>query len=223
MFTPNLGILPPSARRLFPELGSTPGEFVLYGGTALALRLGHRPSEDFDFCSSTAFDGDALLRETPYLRGASVLARDARTLVCRLVRGEPVRVSFFGVLPLGRVLDPDPVPDPAIRVASLLDLAATKAQVVQARSAARDYLDMDALISRAGISLARALGAALAVFGQGFNPALSLKALACFGDGDLDQLPQPVRARRLDAVRSTDLHRLPAFEPRPGLRPSARS
>jgi len=52
MFTPNLQILPPAQRRLWDELGHTPREFVLYGGTALALRLGHRHSEDFDFFSN---------------------------------------------------------------------------------------------------------------------------------------------------------------------------
>ena len=49
MFTPKLEILPPSQRRLWDELGHTPKDFVLYGVAALALRLGHRRSEDFDF------------------------------------------------------------------------------------------------------------------------------------------------------------------------------
>ncbi|MGM0425440.1 MAG: nucleotidyl transferase AbiEii/AbiGii toxin family protein [Thermodesulfobacteriota bacterium] len=32
-----------------------PSEFVLYGGTAIALHLGHRSSVDFDFFSSVNF------------------------------------------------------------------------------------------------------------------------------------------------------------------------
>lgn len=36
-------------RRLWEELGGAPRGFVLYGGTALALRFEHRSSEDFDF------------------------------------------------------------------------------------------------------------------------------------------------------------------------------
>ena len=46
---PRLDILPESQRRLWPELDAVPEEFVRYGGTALALQLGHRVSEDFDF------------------------------------------------------------------------------------------------------------------------------------------------------------------------------
>jgi len=35
-FSPYLKILPPAQRRLWPELGQLPRDFVLYGGTALA-------------------------------------------------------------------------------------------------------------------------------------------------------------------------------------------
>lgn len=192
---------------------------MLYGGTALALRLGHRRSEDFDFFSSSAFDGERILRETAYLAGASVADRDPRTLVCTVERGGPVQVSFFGELPFSRVGEPDAATGPGIRVASLLDLAATKAQAVQARAAARDYLDLDALVALAGISLAQALGAAAAAFGESFNPLVTLKALSFFDDGDLALLPGEVRRRLLDAVRATDPDGLPEFEARPGLLP----
>jgi hypothetical protein len=46
-FTPRLDILPASQRRLWPELGAVPDEFVVYRGTALALHLGHRDREYF--------------------------------------------------------------------------------------------------------------------------------------------------------------------------------
>jgi len=55
-FEPRLDILPESQRRLWPELDAVPSDFVLYGGTGLALQLGHRASEDFDFFSSSGFD-----------------------------------------------------------------------------------------------------------------------------------------------------------------------
>ena len=55
MLRPHLDVLPGAQRRLWPELRHTPPEFVLYGGTALALRLGHRQSIDFDFFSSRPF------------------------------------------------------------------------------------------------------------------------------------------------------------------------
>ena len=56
-----------------------------------------------------------------------------------------VRISYFGGLGMGRVGRPDFVDDGGIFVASLLDLAAAKAKVVQDRASARDYIDLDAL------------------------------------------------------------------------------
>lgn len=64
------------------ELGQTPAEFVLYGGTALALRLGHRRSDDFDFFSTATFDPAQLRARVPYLRGAEVLRQEPNTLTC---------------------------------------------------------------------------------------------------------------------------------------------
>ena len=52
-FEPRLDILPAAQRKLWPELKPVQQQgFVLYGGTAIALRLGHRQSVDFDFFSS---------------------------------------------------------------------------------------------------------------------------------------------------------------------------
>lgn len=42
MFKPRIDILPESQMLLWPELSATPKEFILYGGTAVALQLGHR-------------------------------------------------------------------------------------------------------------------------------------------------------------------------------------
>src|SRR5262245_60249590 len=49
-FDPRLDILPDAQRELWPQLSAAPRlSFVLYGGTAVALHLGHRQSVDFDF------------------------------------------------------------------------------------------------------------------------------------------------------------------------------
>jgi hypothetical protein len=48
-FKPCLDILPKPQRTLWAELADVPEEFTLYGGTAVALHLGHRVSVDFDF------------------------------------------------------------------------------------------------------------------------------------------------------------------------------
>src|SRR5580693_1577364 len=188
-FLPSLDTLPPPQRRLWEELGEVPPDFVLYGGTALVLRFRHRLSEDFDFFTSLPFTADDLERRMRFLQGAVRLQSAPNTLVCRVDRGGPVKVSFFGGLGLRRVQDPDLAAGPlGVRVASLLDLAATKVKAVQDRAESKDYLDVDRLLDE-GLDLARVLGAACAVYGPAFNPLVSLKALSYFGDGDLPSLP----------------------------------
>ncbi|HYO16496.1 MAG TPA: nucleotidyl transferase AbiEii/AbiGii toxin family protein [Thermoanaerobaculia bacterium] len=215
MLNPRFDILPPPQRALWGELDSVPSGFVLYGGTALALRLGHRFSEDFDFFSNGEVKPDELERAVPFLAGSSRLQSSPNTLVSRIERSGPVKVSFFGGLSLRRVEDPEPAEGPEILIASLLDLAATKVKVVQDRAEAKDYLDLDRLLSE-GISLPEALGAARAVYGGGFNPLLSLKALAFFRDGDLSSLPKAVQIRLTEAVNKVDLARLPEIPSLPG-------
>jgi len=139
-FTPRLDILPPSQRRLWDELSAVPEEFVLYGGTAIALHLGHRESVDFD---------------------------------------------FFG--------------------------AGMKASVVQMRAEAKDYIDIDALLTDGRIDLPMALAAARAIYGAEFNPQSTLKALTYFDDGNLRRLPDSVKDRLTKAVREVDLDCLPVI------------
>jgi hypothetical protein len=103
-FRPHLEILPPAQRRLWDELGALPSEFVLYGGTAVALHLGHRASLDFDFFGWNAFDPDGLYRSLSFLHGAEVLQKAADTLTCLVDRGGAVRMSFFDVPGLGGVM-----------------------------------------------------------------------------------------------------------------------
>lgn len=207
VFPPHLDQLPPSQRRLWEELVVPPG-FVLYGGTGVALRLGHRVSEDFDFFSSPEFLPDTLEREIPFLVGSVRLQSSPNTLVSLVDREGPVKVSFFGGLTLRRVREPEIAEGSAVPVASLLDLAATKIKVVQDRAEVKDYIDLDRLLT-AGIDLGSAVGAAVAVYGRSFNPLLSLKALCYFGDGDLPSSPADLRARLTRAVEAVDVTRLP--------------
>ena len=152
VFTPNLTTLPPPQRKLWPELASTPEGFTLYGGTALALRLAHRTSVDFEFFSNAPFDPDDLARKLPYLKDAERVRMAPNTLTCRVDRGGPVLLSFFGELGLGQMAAHDAVHGMPLHVASLLDIAGTKAAVVQKRAEVKDYLDMDALL-RHGVDL----------------------------------------------------------------------
>lgn len=206
IFVPKLALLPPPQRQLWPELDATPRQFTLYGGTALALRLGHRASVAFDFFSRQSFEPDQLAETIPYLRGAERVQIAPNTLTCRVERNGPVLVSFFGSLNLGQVAPPDQAEGTTLFVASLLDLAGTKVAVVQQPAENKDYLDIDALLQH-GVALPTALAAGRIVYGNRFNPVITLKALSYFDD--LPSLPADVKARLSAAAARVDLNRLP--------------
>lgn len=208
MFVPNLGILPPAQRRLWAELDGTPKAFVLYGGTALALRLGHRQSEDFDFFCDGSFEPSAFVEAIAYLKNAELSQIRENTPTAIVDREGPVKVSFFGAVGINRVEDPDVVEENGIRVASTIDLVATKLKTVQQRALAKDYLDIASALDT-GLGLPQALAAAGAIFGRGFNGALSLKALTYFEDGDLPSLRREARDKLRQAAASVDLRNLP--------------
>jgi hypothetical protein len=204
-FIPDLSTLPPPQLKLWPELGQTPETFTLYGGTALALRLGHRTSIDFDFFSNAPFDPDRLASSLPFLKQAERIQVAPNTLTCRIDRGGGVLVSFFGGLGLGQVAEADRASDTGVRIASVLDLAGTKAAVVQKRAEAKDYLDIDALM-RHGIDLPTILAAGRVVYGRQFNPLITLKALSFFDD--VPALPSEVRKRLASAVATVDIAKI---------------
>jgi hypothetical protein len=206
-----LEVLPPPQRALWRELsGQLPG-WTLYGGTALALRFGHRQSLDFDFFRFESFDSNALQSAYPLLEGATVLQRSENTLTLCVDRDGPVQVSFFGVPRLGQIERAEVADGADIAIASLLDLAGCKAATVQVRAEAKDYVDIDALI-RHGVSLDFACAAAVAIYGPSAHPVGTLKALSYFGDGNLATVPAEIRERLATAARTVDPLHLPVID-----------
>jgi Nucleotidyl transferase AbiEii toxin, Type IV TA system len=205
---PRLDILPPAQQTVWTELGQIPGTFTLYGGTAIALYLGHRESVDFDFFCFEDFDPDTLLNNLPMLNGAEVIQRESNTLTCNIMRGDWVQVSFFGMPKINVVKPPTVANEIGLKVASLIDLAGMKASVVQKRAQLKDYIDVDALIT-SGTDLPTALSAAAVIYGGTFNPLITLKALSWFDDGNLAKLSSTARQRLESAVKAVDLTILP--------------
>jgi hypothetical protein len=211
-FSPHLEILPAPQRALWNELSEVSAEFVLYGGTALALHLAHRNSLDFDLFGSRALDLVRIEQGISFLKGANIIQRDKNTLSAIVDRGGPVKVSFFGVPNLPRLCAAAVAKDNGLGVASLLDLAGTKASVVQVRAEAKDYIDIDALMTTGNVDLPLALSAALRLYGSTFNPQITLKALSFFDDGDLPRLSEDIKLRLVAAAREVDLDHLPGID-----------
>lgn len=215
-FKPHLEILPPAQKKLWEELDETPEIFTLYGGTALALRLGHRRSVDFDFFSNAPFDPETLYKTITYLKGAEIVETSRQTLTCRVERGGPIKVQFFGALSLGSLEEPEKPEDRKIKVAGFKDIGATKVKVLPERAEEKDYIDVAALLEH-GEKLEMLLGAAQAVYGEVFNPVLAVKALTYFGD--VPRLPQKTQERIRQAALGVDLTHLPKLTPQRAVSP----
>jgi hypothetical protein len=205
-FAPCMQILPAAQQALWPLLKSVSQVgYVLYGGTAIALRLGHRASVDFDFFSDQPLNRTELLKALPWLAQAQTLQDQHNTWTLLACSAEhpaaPVKLSFFGEIGFGHVGEPQVTEDGVLQVASMQDLLATKLKVVLQRAEAKDYSDIAALLS-AGLRLADGLAAARLLFGPNFQPSESLKALSFYGDGDLHTVSAADRSCLITAAQA---------------------
>ena len=124
--------LKPPQKQLWERLGEVPEYFVLYGGTALALQLDHRDSEDFDLFTSVHFSPEELAGEIPFLANRKDILKKADTLTAGVLIGtETVQCSFSGGLQFQRIEDPSQASN-GLAVAGIRDIFASKCVTLQA-------------------------------------------------------------------------------------------
>ena len=186
-FDPRIDILPAPQREIWPQLAPAANlSFVLYGGTAVALHLGHRISIDFDFFKGEPLEKGKIEASFPFIRTARTIQEAENTLVFDVpMPSGHVKLSFFGGLTLGRINDPPRTGDKVLLVASLEDLLATKLKAILDRAEVKDYRDIAAML-KAGVSLEKALGGFAKMYRR--DPGLPLRAIGFFNDGDLPSL-----------------------------------
>lgn len=126
-----------AARRLALAVG---GNFYLAGGTALALRLGHRISLDLDL-----FSRDCLLNHSDRIALQKILETSGKVEIlkekdgtCRL-QLENTAVSLF-YYPY-KLLKP-PLKWTGLKIASVEDISAMKLNAVTSRGLKKDFIDL---------------------------------------------------------------------------------
>jgi hypothetical protein len=139
---PHWEAVPPLLRDLLAEIGRMPfaGRFYLAGGSALALRLGHRVSVDLDFFSDVdEVDDDSraeIVAAFKQCRTTEVLENVFGNLLMQ-VEGRHVGFFSYGyplLEPTAEVL--------GVRVADLLDIGMMKLDALISRGARKDYYDL---------------------------------------------------------------------------------
>jgi len=209
-FSPHWEVLPAAQGEIWTALaGSAELGLVLYGGTAVALRLGHRSSIDFDFFTEKPLNREALANAFAFIARSEVIQDRPDTLtVLAPVGQDRVRVSFFGGIAMGRAGVPELTPGSTVEVASPLDLLATKLKAMQQRIEVKDYWDVAALL-RSGVQLEMGLAAARAMYHSTFEPSEAARALTYFEGGDLSSLAENDKAILIGAV--AQMRRIPVM------------
>jgi len=118
------------------EIREVSGTFYLAGGTALALRLGHRTSYDFDFFSGNKFNSGLYSNMIIKDFGGSISSLSDDT-VNGIIKN--INVSFL-LYPYKLIRDPEKYNN--LDLASLEDLTCMKCSAIMKRGTKRDFFDI---------------------------------------------------------------------------------
>ncbi len=188
-FRPDLSVLPLAQKKIWSKLANIPKNFVLYGGTAIALQLGHRSSIDFDFFSSDPVDSDYLYAFVSSFLGPLEITQSRQNTLSIITSSDgPVKLSFFWGVETGRVKPPLITEENTMLVASLLDLFGHKLKTVLQRVEAKDYIDT-AFLLKSGLSLEQGLSCVLSFWPHAPIQEI-VRALTYFQEGDFSELSE---------------------------------
>ena len=160
--------------------------FYLGGGTAVALRLGHRQSDDFDWFSRERLPESGVLVQRlhdahlPFILGLAGKGTLHGTL-------KGVRVSFLEYR-YPSLEPPTTWQETDCKIASLQDLASMKLAAVANRGSRRDFLDLHAMV-RSGLDLKTMLDLYRKKYATK-EIAHLLCALAYFDDAEKEKAPR---------------------------------
>lgn len=165
-----------------------PDGLYLAGGTATAIHLHHRRSNDLDFFfHGNAVDLDALEKELSQL-GVAVDMRSPGTL--RIYVGK-TKVEFFHADEARTqhlLVPPSEIAD--LQVADIRDLMAMKLKVLAERGELRDYYDVKEIEERKGVTIEEGIALFRERYGlDNASPAIRhlIVAMGYLEDSDEDQ------------------------------------
>ena len=134
----NFNTLPKLQIEIFNNLANLEwiSRFYLAGGTAIALRLGHRKSYDFDFFTNESIHELDILHELSNLGKVKIITQTDNIIHCFL---DDFEVSFFKVkYPL--LFETENFIH--LKIASLTDLLLMKLQAISGRGTRKDFVDL---------------------------------------------------------------------------------
>lgn len=169
--------------------------WTLAGGTALALQLGHRYSEDLDFFRTGSFDVDDLLARLARIGDTRVLSRSGDTLHVLLAG---LRISFLKTEVA--MLFP-PLEYRGLMLADARDIAVMKVIAIGGRGSRKDFIDLYCLL-KGGMNLPEILALVDKRFDHiDYNAYHIQKSLVWFEDAEAEPMPDMIRGIEWRSVR----------------------
>lgn len=172
--------------KLLPLIEKFSDKFILIGGTAIALQLGHRRSIDFDLITNKAINNEEIrkiIRRENKIQGILVETPEELTLIVNNVKVTFLKYPFK--IKANKKLED------VVKMPDLITLAAMKAFALGRRAKWKDYVDLYFIFKKH--SLAEVLDKAKEIFSTEFSEKLFREQLSYFEDIDysetLDFLP----------------------------------
>lgn len=186
----HLDVLPPKTQEAFKACVNFPfieKDWYLAGGTALALQVGHRSSEDLDFFTPEKdFDKELVERLISGIGTWETTQTERGTLYGNL---EGASVSFIAY-PFHRPSG-ERISCGAINMLVPHDIMAMKIVAISQRGKKRDFVDMYWYLTVHGGSLSATIGRTLEQFpDRQHNLAHFIKSLTYFEDAENDPMPR---------------------------------
>lgn len=162
-------------------------KFFLAGGTALAMRLGHRISADLDWFTANAFDEKALIEALEGLPTKPSQTTHNGPHTVRAYYGG-VETSFIRYAQVRGRAQLVPLGGVRVPIADLSLIAAMKAAALHDRGAKRDFVDVHAICRSGGWSIERFIQHATSVLP--LSPKQVAMSLCYFADAERQPMPQ---------------------------------
>jgi len=179
MSLPYLDRLDSERLAVFDKLKNFTDHFVLAGGTAIMLQIGHRKSVDFDCFTIGEKLPQNLPRKMKKVFGVSTLPYVNTSELCLFTVGKGTYIHFVAY-PYPHLKTP--LQTQSISLVSLTDLAANKAYTIGRRGAWRDYVDLFFLLKWHYFTLEEIITLAENKFAGEFHDKLFLEQLTYFDD-----------------------------------------
>jgi Nucleotidyl transferase AbiEii toxin, Type IV TA system len=178
----HLATVEPDTLELLKKLMQKPylSDFVLVGGTALALQIGHRKSIDLDLFTTAEIDTDALLAQLQADFEVVVRMQTKGSIICAIddIKVDIIRFKYAFAYPF-KVVD-------GIRLLTIEDIAPMKIDAIVGRGSKKDFYDLYFLLE--SYTLTELLDLYRVKYGHSTMFHV-IKSLTWFQDADPQMLP----------------------------------